>query len=113
MIVLTLHELTGLGVGLAVTVVAVVFVDAAYGWRQEQNVRRLNADLDKVRAWCTDAAVALGWTDDDDQGPDDGDDPPPDDPDDGPSTLISHPADMYARKAALLDRYSHIGQHRT
>ena len=27
-------------------------------------------------------------------------------------TQVSHPADMFARKAALLARYSHVGQHR-
>lgn len=120
MIVLTLHELTGLVVGLAVTLVAVVFVDVAYGWRQEQNLRRLNGDLNEVWAWCDAAAQALGWTDDDDHnGGDGGDPPPPDLPDPLPpgdqldDTVISHPADTYARKAALLDRYAHIGQHRT
>jgi len=46
--------------------------------------------------------------------------PPPDEPTDElpvvradePDTVVSHPADLFARKAQLLSRYSHQGQHR-
>lgn len=123
MLTFTRHELDGMVVITAATVLVLILVSAWAAWLQERDTRRLRDDvqgeLDELRAWCHEAAQALGWTGEDDQGPGEDDDPPPDAPDPTPpgadpeDTMISHPADTYARKAALLARYAHTGQHRT
>lgn len=116
---LTRGELDAATAGTAVAVIVAVLLAAALFRWQAGDIADLrarldeqDADLDAVWAWCTAAAETLGWTDDDDPGP--GGAPGPDDPgpDDGPATVVSHPADMEARKLALLSRYAHIGQHR-
>lgn len=126
MLNVTRHELDMLTVGTAATVVVFVFVSAAIAWWRDREMREIRAtlawqdeDIDQLWAWCIAAAAALGWTGEDDQDPGEDDDPSPDEPDQDPPggevddpTVISHPADMWARKQSLLPRYTHIGQHR-
>lgn len=125
MLTFTRHELDGFIVVTAVTVIVHILASALVAWLQERENTRLRDrladledDVDEMWEWCRAAAQALGWGD---GGPDEGDDDSsPDQPDLTPpgdelepDTVISHPADLFARKAALLDRYVHIGQHRT
>lgn len=122
MLTFTRHELDGMVVVTAATVLVLILVSAWSAWLQERDTGRLRDEMrdevDELRAWCHAAAHALGWTDDDPG--DGGEGPPPDEPDPTPpgddaqpDTVVSHPADMFARKAALLaHRYVHTGQHR-
>lgn len=105
MIDLTHGEQTHALLVLAGLVLWVGFVSSAVLWRQGKEIAAMQERLDDVRRWAWDAHEVLftdaGW----------GGEPAPRPPDE-PATVVSHPADMYARKAALLDRYAHIGQHR-
>lgn len=105
---LSRSELTAIVTGLAVTVIALVAVAAWCAWQQEREIRQLRADidradehLDQVWVWAMDVHLVLF-----------GVQPDPVPLEVEPDTLRADPWDSWARRTALLARYSVRGTHR-
>ena len=102
MIVLDHAQQTHAIVIVAGLVLWVGFVTVGVLWRQAKELARLRGQVDDVRGWAWDVHGVLFGEDE----------PPAAEDEDGPPTVVSHPADLWARKAALLHRITHHGQHR-